>query len=165
MFEVVEGLDVDSELVAGLKRTLLAGQARPSAAMRRFERVLGWFELKHNGLVHPFVDVFLLWDIHCVLRLEAWQESAGKKARAWFAAFGELEALSAFASLAFDEPLFSFPEIVEDAVRFERALATRSSARVRVPNDVALHALLTVRTCPARARLCAPREWCCHGAG
>lgn len=140
MFAVVEGLDVRSELVETLKRTMLAGDARPSVAMRRFERALGWFELRHNGLVHPFVDVFLLWDIHCVLRLENWQRDAGKRARAWFAAIGDLEALSAFASLAFDEPEFTFPEIVEDAVCFDATdLAHPLIPRaVRVPNDVAL---------------------------
>lgn len=140
MFEIIEGLDVDSELVATLRQTLLTGDTRPSAAMRSFERVLGWFELRHNGLVHPFVDTFLLWDIHCVLRLEAWQRSAGKKARAWFGALGELEALSAFASLAFDEPAFSFPEIVEGPPRFEaRGLAHPLIAKdKRVANDVSL---------------------------
>jgi hypothetical protein len=140
MFEVMEGLEVDSELVANLKRTVLSGAARPSTAMRRFERVLGWFELRHNGLVHPFVDAFLLWDIHCVLRLEAWQRDAGTRARAWFGAVGELEALSALGGFAFDEPSFTFPEIVAGGAQFEaRELAHPLLPRAtRVANDVAL---------------------------
>ena len=43
---------------------------KPSEEMRRFERVVGFFELKHNGMIYPVVNLFLLWDIHCVLALE-----------------------------------------------------------------------------------------------
>jgi len=140
MFELIEQLESSSALLGELKTGLLASALRPSEAMKRFERVVGWFDLRHNGMVHPFANVFLLWDAHCLLRLEAWQRDAGRNARAWFVALGEVEALSSFAGLAFDEPGFSWPEIATGPACFEaRGLGhPLVPASERVTNDVAI---------------------------
>jgi hypothetical protein len=148
MFELIERLDLPSGLLAELRKGLLSSEVNPSSAMRRFERIVGWFELRHGGLAHVFVNAFLLWDAHCVLRLEGWQQTAGRFARGWFRVLGEVEALSALAGLAFDEPGFAWPEIVEGPARFEATALAHPllSAGARVANDVALsqpgHALL-----------------------
>jgi hypothetical protein len=148
MFELIERLDLPSGLLAELRKGLLSSEVNPSSAMRRFERIVGWFELRHGGLAHVFVNAFLLWDAHCVLRLEQWQQSAGRFARGWFHVLGEVEVLSALAGLSFDEPGFAWPEIVEGPARFEATALAHPllPAAVRVANDVALsapgHALL-----------------------
>jgi DNA mismatch repair ATPase MutS len=108
--------------------------------MKEFRNWVGWFDLKHNGLVHPFANALLLWDIHCVLRLERWQRMAGRSARGWFDALGEVEALSSLAGLAHDEPGFAFAEVVEDGACFEVTALGHPliDAGQRVTNDVAL---------------------------
>jgi len=140
MFELLEQLSLSSALLADLRKGLVASEVAPSAAMRRFERIVGWFDLRHSGLIHPLANAFLLWDAHCLLRLEAWQRGAGRHARGWFRALGEVEALSAFAGLAFDEPSFAWPEIVEGPACFEaRELGHPLLPAVnRVRNDVVL---------------------------
>ena len=140
MFELIERLDSSSALLGELKTGLLASTLRPSDAMKRFERIVGWFDLRHNGMIHPFANAFLLWDAHCLLRLEAWQREAGRHARAWFSALGEVEALSSFAGLAFDEPSFAWPEIAPGPACFDaRGLGhPLVSETARVTNDVAI---------------------------
>jgi hypothetical protein len=148
MFELIERLDLPSGLLAELRKGLLSSEVNPSSAMRRFERIVGWFELRHGGLAHVFVNAFFLWDAHCVLRLEAWQQTAGRFARGWFRVLGEVEALSALAGLAFDEPGYAWPEIVEGPALFEATALAHPllSGGARVANDVSLsapgHALL-----------------------
>ncbi|HEU5076047.1 MAG TPA: DNA mismatch repair protein MutS [Polyangiaceae bacterium] len=140
MLELVEKSDVKSELTESLQKRLLSGEQRPSAGMQEFRRKVGWFDLRHSGLVHPFAALFLLWDVNCVLALERWQRRTGKGARGWFEALGEFEALSSLAGLVDDEPGCSFPEIEESRISFE---ATRLGhvlipADRRVKNDVIL---------------------------
>jgi DNA mismatch repair ATPase MutS len=108
--------------------------------MRDFERIVSWFELRHNGLIHPFANAFLLWDLHSVLRLEQWQARAGRGARSWFRALGEMEALSSFAGLAFDAPSFAWPEFAVGPARFEADALGHPliPSADRVANDVAL---------------------------
>ncbi len=140
MLELLERCDVPSELVAGLREKTRSGSTLPSAAMRDFQRRLSWFELRHNGLVHPFAAALLLWDIHCVVRLEAWQVASGKAVREWFAALGTFEALAALSTFAHDEPDFVWPELEDGAARFEaeRLGHPLVAAEARVDNDVAL---------------------------
>jgi hypothetical protein len=140
MLELVERLNLDSALIQSLKRDLLSGERPPSVSMKEFRSKVGWFDLRHNGLVHPFAALLLLWDIHCVLALESWQRRSGAKARAWLLALGEIEALSSFGTLAYEEPGFTFPEISDGpAVYVARELGhPLIDADQRVANDVNL---------------------------
>lgn len=143
MLALLENLQPESQLLRELKQaTESENNEPPSHAMRSFERAVSWFELRHNGLVYPFINGLLLWDIHCVLMLEAWQARSGGHLRRWFQALGEFEALSALAAFAHDNPDFTFPKMTTGAARFEaRALGhPLLGAGQRVCNDVSLPA-------------------------
>ncbi|HLV66031.1 MAG TPA: hypothetical protein VKY73_09460, partial [Polyangiaceae bacterium] len=100
LLEIIETLDTTDPLLVGLRDRLRTSEGMPSATMRRFRTIVGWFDLRHNGLVHPFANLLLLWDIHCTLALERWQLRAGKRLREWFDVIGWFEALSSLASFA-----------------------------------------------------------------
>ena len=135
----LESLDVDAPLIRAAQARLNQSGKRPSEEMRRFERVVGFFELKHNGMIYPVVNLFLLWDVHCVLALEAWQERAGRFVREWLDVVGEAEALSSLAGLAHDEPGFCFPEFSDKPCFLAEELGhVLIDRHVRVTNNVLL---------------------------
>ena len=135
----LESLNVDAPLIRAAQARLNQSGKKPSEEMRRFERVVGFFELKHNGMIYPVVNLFLLWDVHCVLALEAWQERAGRFVREWLEVVGEAEALSSLAGLAHDEPDFCFPELRANACFQAEELGHVLIGRgVRVTNSVDL---------------------------
>ena len=135
----LESLDVDAPLIRAAQARLTQSGKKPSQEMRRFERVVGFFELKHNGMIYPVVNLFLLWDVHCVLALEAWQESAGRYVREWLDVVGEAEALSSLAGLCHDEPEFCFPELSRTACFRATELGhLLIDRKVRVSNSVEL---------------------------
>ncbi len=139
LLEELERLDVDAPLIRAAQKRLRQSGKKPSEEMRRFERVVGFFELKHNGMIYPVVNLFLLWDVHCVLALEAWQESAGRYVREWLDVVGEAEALSSLAALAHDEPSFCYPELDGEACFRAAGLGhVLIDRRMRVTNDVEL---------------------------
>lgn len=140
MFRLLEEMKLDVPLLAELKARLLKSGSPPSVAMARLERVLGWFELRHNGLVYPFVNLLTLWDVHCTLALERWRETVRGALPDWFQVLGEVEALSSLAGLAHDEADFTFPEVRAGGPLFvAEALAhPLIEAGRRVPNDVSL---------------------------
>ncbi len=153
MLKLMEELPMEARLLRRLKSQglslaeghTLEGTLRPSAAMREFQRGVGWFDLKHNGLVHPVANIVLQWDLHCVLRLEAWQRRVGKAARGWFEALGELEALSSLATFAVDEPHVTWPDLMDPSAEPPVYAATQLGHPLldpdkRVTNDVTLHA-------------------------
>jgi len=140
LLEIIEGLKQDDPLLLELKARLETDSGMPSRAMHQFKGIVGWFDLRHNGLLHPIVNLILLWDIHCTLALERWQLRAGKHLRAWFEVIGWFEALSSLAAFARDEPAAVYPELVEGPARFEaEALGHPLIAPGRrVANDVEL---------------------------
>lgn len=140
LLEIIEGLRSEDPVLSALRERLNTGAGAPSRAMARFRKWVGWFDLRHNGLIHPIANLFLLWDIHCTLGLERWQRSAGKQLRGWFDAIGWFEALSSLASFAADEPSVTYPELVDSPAVFQASLLDHpllAPAR-RVANDVVL---------------------------
>jgi DNA mismatch repair ATPase MutS len=75
-----------------------------------------------------------------VLALENWQRRSGSTARAWLLGLGEIEALSSFATLAYEEPDFTFPEVSDGPGVYvaEQLGHPLLDAAQRVANDVAL---------------------------
>jgi hypothetical protein len=140
MLEALERIELPLPLLRDLCASGASKGTRPSRAMRQFRQIVGWFDLRHNGLVHPFVDSVLMWDVHCVVALDRWKNRHGRHTRRWFEAIGEAEALSSFAALAHDEPGFSFAEIVVGPPRFDaQALGHALIADTRrITNDVQL---------------------------
>ena len=137
---LIENAQVEAPLLVQLGQVLGKGERSASQQMRRFERVLGWFELRHNGMIYPFINVLLMWDVQCVVALEKWQRDSGKALSPWLQALGEWEALSSLAGFAHDNPDFNFPEIVAERSVFEATALGHPliAARQRVSNDVLL---------------------------
>jgi len=140
MLKILENLELPGKAGERLKSKLTSEGKSAASAMQSFRARLGWFELKHNGLVYPFVNVALLWDVHSTLALERWQQQFGRRVRGWFEAIGELEALSSLAGLLYDEPGLVFPTLLTEGAGFhaEGLGHPLISPQKRVENDLAL---------------------------
>lgn len=140
LLEIIEKLEHDEPLLRQLKASLETSAGMPSRAMHQFRGLVGWFDLRHNGLLHPVVNLLLLWDVHCTLGLERWQRRVGKQLRGWFEVIGWFEALSSLAAFARDEPAAVYPELVDSPTVFEAEGLGHPliEPKRRVANDVVL---------------------------
>jgi hypothetical protein len=140
LLEIIEKLDHEAPLLRELRARLETSAGMPSKAMNRFKGLVGWFDLRHNGLLHPLVNLLVLWDLHCALALERWQRKVGKRLRGWFEVIGWFEALSSLASFARDEPDATYPELIEGPAIFEAEALGHPliEPASRVANDVVL---------------------------
>ncbi|HKY40374.1 MAG TPA: MutS family DNA mismatch repair protein [Polyangiaceae bacterium] len=139
LLEAIETSTSDAELLEQLRQRLRQGDATPSRAMNQLRAAVSYFELRYQGLLYPFANLFLLWDVHCTVKLERWQERFGKGARDWFLVLGEFEGLSSLAGLSFDEPKFCFPSIASEPRLLAQGLGhPLIPAGARVGNDVTL---------------------------
>jgi len=127
MLACLEGLESQSPWVRQRTDELLGARSgdsgpkrseRPSAVMARFRGLVGWYDLRHNGMVYPFINALLLWDIHCTRALQAWRAGAAAGIDRWFEIIGEFEAVSSLAGLLHDDPAAHLPKaILEPAPR------------------------------------------------
>lgn len=121
---------------APLLRELQGRLAGADAAMRQLDGYAGLAAIRTTP-ASPFAQWLFLWNFHTAFLMERWQERHGALVQPWFHALGEVEALAALATLAFDHPDWPFPVFVDEPRIVARSLGhpllTDAS---RVANDV-----------------------------
>jgi hypothetical protein len=85
------------------------GDGVPAApALRALERITDWAAVRRSALTHFPLVALTAWDVHHLERLERWRERHGARVGGWVLALGEVELLSALATLRFDHPDWVF---------------------------------------------------------
>lgn len=150
LLALLEQLEPRSAGLTELKQRLRSEQSDkgPSQAMRKFRTWVSFYDLRHNGMVYPFIDALFLWSFHFSYRLENWKEEVGSQPEVWFATLGEVEALHTFASLLAEDPDATLPVVDSTLGGLEAVSQGHPLLRAdeRVKNDVPTlrfgHALL-----------------------
>lgn len=98
------------------------------------------FAVPPGSIVYFGLQAALAWDVNVLARLERWQQLAGHHVRDWLAVIGEVEALSALATLAYDNPTWSMPTLAEgqDRVVAKAMGHPLLPDNARVTNDIEL---------------------------
>jgi hypothetical protein len=126
LFEEWEREAFDEPLLAALARQLGPTASRPrpaSGALQHLARLLDAADARFSGMLHPVLAVGLLWDLHVAAALEAWRAGEGEHTPVWLETLGQLEALSALATLAADHPDWCWPESDDETPPIVRATA------------------------------------------
>jgi hypothetical protein len=90
----------------------------PSQRIAQLHRLIHLLDARKNQLFAP-LSAPLLWATQVALAIEAWRAVSGPAIRRWLSAVGEMEALSALASYAYEHPDDCVPEITDAAPCFE----------------------------------------------
>lgn len=119
LFAAWEAYEASGDEVAAVQKALVSTDGtRASDEIRALERWLDAVESRPS-MLYPLAGVGLLADVHIAWGLERWRERAGKHVEGWFEALGELEALSALATLAHDHPDWCTPTLVDGDACFK----------------------------------------------
>jgi hypothetical protein len=100
-------------------RAALETQGLPaSRQIARLDRLIYLVDSEKNLLFGP-IAFLLLWSTQLAFAIEAWRAERGPAVGRWLAAVSEIEALSALAGHAYEQPADSFPEIVDESPLFD----------------------------------------------
>ena len=130
----------DSPHLLDLRAQLTVEGTPASVRVAQLRRWIDWLDSSDHLLVKAIRPV-VLWREQIAMGIENWRRHSGQHVSQWLRAVAELEALSSFASLAFEHPQWTFPTLSETAEGCFEANALQHpllpSSRC-VPNDVAL---------------------------
>ena len=112
LFQLVETQRFEATALRRVQETLARDHMRASEMMQRLARIMQYGDVRLS-MFFPVLQALTLWNFHVLWFLERWQRAAGQYARDWLATLSEVEALSALATLAYDNPTWAFPELVE----------------------------------------------------
>jgi ABC-type hemin transport system ATPase subunit len=140
MLEAIEGANWESPLLRSLQDHARIDGKAPSVHIRMLARWTGFAELRQHFPLHLPANLFFLWDLQCLLRLERWSHRVGAHVDAWFDSLAIFEALSSLAVLVHQDPDAIFPEIAPpgSALCAEGLVHPLLPPAVRVANDVYL---------------------------
>ena len=108
LMELYEREPLAAPLWGELEARLRAGGGR--AAARRLERLVAWGEVRYSPMAHWLLNALVAWDALLLERVEAWRRERGAAVEGWVNALADAEALTALATLAHDNPGWTFPE-------------------------------------------------------
>jgi hypothetical protein len=115
------------------------GERNASREIQSLSSIAGFLDARRNEVFRLFIGPIVLWDVHCILALEAWQKRAGKNARRWLEIIGEVEGLSSLGGFAHDHPEYRWPTIVPEPAFRARAIGhPLIDPGSRVCNDLVL---------------------------
>jgi hypothetical protein len=143
MSELLARIEVEPVLSTRLQavRTALAVQGVPPS--RRIARLLRLVTLLDHATLNLWfapLNVLLLIREQTAVRIDRWHASYGPAVAAWLRAVGDVEALVALATYAYEHPADPFPDFVESGALFDATALGHPllDERVAVRNDVRL---------------------------
>ena len=130
-----------SPCLTALHQTLLTDGVVPSKRIAQLRSLVSWLDSTHNLMFAPIAYVLLLRQ-QLAIAIDGWHAAYGPAVAEWLRAVGEVEALAALATFAYERPEDSFPELVDEGPLYEAAALGHPliAATVGVRNDVHLGA-------------------------
>lgn len=139
LLRCIEGERFEAPLLEALASRLETTGHTPSQELEALHRLVDRRDVRANQFFAPFAAL-LMWGTHVALALERWRARCGPQLPVWVDAAGEIEALCALSTFAYENPDDPFPEIADDGPVFEgRGLGHPLLPRDRcVRNDLRL---------------------------
>jgi hypothetical protein len=139
-FRMIEKMNFGSGFMINLQERLKSGNIPASKRIHELGRITASLDTRLNLLAGFVLNIYLLWDIRQMIRLEKWKSAHKLSLPEWFDAFSETEAIAGFAAFAYANPDFVFPEInsAQFAIRAVDACHPLIPAAQRVYNDISL---------------------------
>ncbi len=141
LLTIVSDLPVSSPELQRLQQAIKVDDLAAPAQLKRLDSLVGLADLRHSPFFYLPIQFLTLWDVPVLFLLERWQKRVGSRVRVWLDALGEIEALASLASLAHDNPDWTFPVIETGPLKridaYSLAHPLISPSR-RVANDVSI---------------------------
>jgi hypothetical protein len=118
LIERVEREPFASPRLTELRQVFMSSGVAASRRIARLRHLVSWVDSTHNMLFAP-VAFLLLVKPQLAVAIDRWHRAHGPEVSEWLRAIGEIEALTALATYAFEHPTDPFPELLNEGAVFE----------------------------------------------
>lgn len=148
MLSLIEEEAFADSFLKVLQARLGKGGKQASKQLKKLVGISEAADIRFSPLIHFFLNLFLLWDYHCIFAFEEWKRQNGRHIRLWLETIGEVEALLSLAVIAQVHPDWCYAEMIQHkpflhGVELGHPLLSDDS---RVCNDVEIKNQLCVIT-------------------
>ncbi len=134
----IESKEFTSKKLSSLRNSLFSEGETVSKRLGKLAQIIHQLNLRNNFFA-IFLNLFTLWDLQYVYRLEKWKAAQKDQLEGWFRVLKEFDAMNSFGMLYFNHPDWTFPEVTQqETPRYEVEQVGHPliSKTVRVNNDL-----------------------------
>jgi len=117
IIKLIEEQSFVNEYLSQLKANFLRNNKSSYLQIKRLHRITAFIDVRYSSLMYFVLNVFFLWDYHCLFSVEQWKQSNGKLIRKWIETIGYFEAISSLAVVAQINPQWCFPLFTENQLK------------------------------------------------
>lgn len=119
---------------------------RPSAELKRLERLAAALGVRTNAMLWFLVNAVVPWDFYFTHRLDVLREELDELLPRWLDAWYELEALNSLANFSYLNPSYVFPEVSADESGFRASALGHPLLKpeAKISNDFELDGQMTI---------------------
>jgi hypothetical protein len=127
----------NSSVLTATKEKMCAKQGSAAERIRELKILIRAFDNRLNLFVGFILNGLLLWDFHCIIKLEKWRASVSSSLPVWLNLLGKIDGLNSLANYAYNNPDYSFPQVVngEPVLKADRMGHPLLKRETRISND------------------------------
>jgi hypothetical protein len=98
-----------SALLVEIRNRICNSEHSAAREIGELNSIIKAFDSRLNLFVGFILNGLVLWDFHCIVRLEKWRRTEAGYLPVWLRSIGEVDAFISLANYAFNNPEYSFP--------------------------------------------------------
>lgn len=147
LLELIENEQFESPLIGKIKEDIKVSRLSAVRALKQLSNIIRAFDSRLNLIVGFVLNGLLLWDLHCIRKIESWKADYRGHFPGWLDLLGQTDAFISLGNYSYNNPEFVFPELADDKAPFRaKQLGHPLIAHdTRVCNDFSI---------PSKGRIC-----------
>jgi hypothetical protein len=113
----------DSDILDTVKHNICGSEISASGSVKKLTRLLQAFDSRLNVIVGFILNGLLLWDYHCIYRLDKWKSEYRSLFPVWIEMVGTIDAFISLGNYACNNPGFIYPVISKSDCLFSASSA------------------------------------------
>jgi len=114
LFRLIENENFSSKLISEIKNDISSGEKSAFAEIKKLSKIMKSFDYRLNMIVGFLLNIFFLWDILQIIRLENWKNNNSSKLQPWFEQLSTIDELNSFAGFNYSLQLKAFPTFSDE---------------------------------------------------
>ena len=106
----IENHPFQSDLLANLQKAFTNNDQKASTSIKKLAYIIEQLNVRYNAFA-IFLNLFGLWDLQWIIRLERWQAKHKTQLFKWFESMAAFEALISLSTIYYNNPDWTFPSI------------------------------------------------------
>ena len=118
LIELTDKPTMESPLLLTLKAEFESHGKKASEVIGVLAKELDRLDLRNNLILYALLEGSMFWQLRQMLRIERWKEEHGTHLLQWLEALGQLDALCALGTFAFNHVEYTYPIITDQPFVF-----------------------------------------------